>query len=63
MKKAFPNDTFKSQKEYFDFCFSQHPPIFGLEAYALKKEQDKRARILEPIIRPIKKVLKGMLLN
>lgn len=59
--KAFPNKQFRSQNEYFDFCDSYR--VYGNDAYALKKEQDKRAKVLEPVIRPIRKKLNKLKLE
>ena len=34
-KPAFPNDTFQSQNDYFDFAITHN--VFGTDAYKLKK--------------------------
>ena len=47
--KAFPNAQFKSQKEYFNFSDLHH--VYGREAYDLKKEQDKKDKLLIPKIK------------
>lgn len=46
---AFPNSSFRSQDEYFDFS-SKHN-IYGIEAYNLKKKMDKRLD-LTPNLQP-----------
>ena len=38
--KAFPNDTFKSQDDYFNFAINNN--VFGLDAYNLKKKMAKQ---------------------
>lgn len=48
-RKAFPNETFESQDEYFKFVMEHH--IFGVDAYKLKKQLDKKKHLPEPKIK------------
>jgi hypothetical protein len=47
-KKAFPNEYWINQQEYFDFV-DKHK-VFGKEACELKKKMDKQINIPEPKI-------------
>lgn len=48
--QAFPNDTFISQQDYFDFI-DRYPGYYGKSAYDLKKKLEKEV-IPMPTIKP-----------
>ena len=52
-KPSYPNETFKSLEEYFNYAVSHSEAgawAFGGEAYKLKKEEDEQRLIPLPKI-------------